>query len=288
MEEKNKTILKTLGVGAVATLGLFTMAGCSVKLTDEQIEKVMYTVDNSDQFMKDTLNLLEKQNAQLDLDEAWNLYKLASTKFLLNEDGIRNNLKVVMTCFDEYSEVVDYSQVHNFYSHAGQDVFSVEFEGLGYNIVYNDFDGDDELIYYYYNYDGDIHKGLQGNGIIEQYATVNINFSTLYGVTKEQIVSCEILENGNYKLTFVNERLEEQENEETIKYLSIFNLEISKDAKFISEKVSTGLFNEEGTMISSGVMEDAATAVIEYQYGEVDVEDILEKLEIAKSAEITQ
>lgn len=66
MKEKNKSILKKLGVGALACLGVFTFTGCSsVEVSEDQIDTVMETVEQSNKYMQDQIDLLKKQNEQL-------------------------------------------------------------------------------------------------------------------------------------------------------------------------------------------------------------------------------
>ncbi len=95
MKEKTKNVLKGLGVGALACCGMFALTGCSVELSQSQVDKVMQVVDQSDKFMDGTLDLLEKQNAKLSKEEGWDLYKLAQAKFLTNQNGIRNKKSVL-------------------------------------------------------------------------------------------------------------------------------------------------------------------------------------------------
>ena len=66
MKEKNKSILKKVGVGALACLGVFTFAGCSsVEISKDQLDTVMETVEQSNKYMQDQIDLLKKQNEQL-------------------------------------------------------------------------------------------------------------------------------------------------------------------------------------------------------------------------------
>ena len=41
MKDKTKNILKGVGVGALACLGMFTLSGCAIDLSQEQIDKLM-------------------------------------------------------------------------------------------------------------------------------------------------------------------------------------------------------------------------------------------------------
>lgn len=63
MKEKNKTILKTLGVSALALTGLFAFSGCAtdITLTQEQADKTIESVQNLDTNMQE---MIEQNNAQ--------------------------------------------------------------------------------------------------------------------------------------------------------------------------------------------------------------------------------
>lgn len=66
MKEKNKSILKKIGLGAMACLGLFTFVGCSsVEISKDQLDTIMETVEQSNKYMQDQIDLLKKQNEQL-------------------------------------------------------------------------------------------------------------------------------------------------------------------------------------------------------------------------------
>ncbi|MGN0787553.1 MAG: hypothetical protein ACI4L6_00585 [Candidatus Onthoplasma sp.] len=63
MKEKSKTILKTLGVSALALTGLFAFSGCAtdITLTQEQADKTIESVQNLDANMQE---MIEQNNAQ--------------------------------------------------------------------------------------------------------------------------------------------------------------------------------------------------------------------------------
>ena len=84
MRAKSKKVLKTLGVGALCLCGALIFSGCSMDLSQDQIDKLMFAVDNSQEFMQDTLDLLEKQNDKMDAEQAYKMYRYAVNKFYLN------------------------------------------------------------------------------------------------------------------------------------------------------------------------------------------------------------
>ncbi len=116
MKEKNKNILKKVGVGALACLGVFAFAGCSsVEVSKDQLDTVMETVEQSNQYMQDQIDLLKKQNQELQnqndilkeqnqiledannkltKEDAVDTIKYAITKISLNIDGVLDNCNI--------------------------------------------------------------------------------------------------------------------------------------------------------------------------------------------------
>ena len=65
MKEKSKKIMAGLGIGlALASGGMLT--GCTeTPVTDAQVDKVFATLEDANQFMKDTKELIDNQNNEL-------------------------------------------------------------------------------------------------------------------------------------------------------------------------------------------------------------------------------
>lgn len=208
MKEKNKKILKGLGVGALACFGMLTFTGCSVDLSQQQIDKLMYTVENSDKFMDEVVDLLNKQNNQMDKQKIFDLYRLAETKLMLNYDNVLDNLKVT-------SKVVsddDFQSVKFYKTESGQRV-----------AIMNDMDSS-EIVY------SNENKTAVCNGIGQDYVKTieDVDFNT-YISQNGYISSCLALTNmyekdindivdfktndlGDYEITMLNVVKEEGEN----------------------------------------------------------------------------
>ena len=63
MKDKTKKILAGLGIGLTLAGGGLMMTGCTeTPVTDAQVEKVFEALNNANQFMEDTKELIENQN----------------------------------------------------------------------------------------------------------------------------------------------------------------------------------------------------------------------------------
>ena len=281
MKEKTKNILKGVGVGALACFGLFAMTGCSIDLSQEQVDKIMYTVDNSDKFMQDTLDLLEKQNNQLDMEQAWNLYKLAQTKLLLNDEKIMDNMKVSMELVDPNGEVEINNMFYYKTSTTERVLVNVGDDWHGVNYVENGF---------LYDYSYDANHGTHKH----QLAEVSSDESVLMGTElpyanyiecdQEDMVTCNVLDNGNYEITFISTWTDDPDN-----YLQfdLVKVEITQDAKFVSEKIVTATQLLETEYRETSYFISVGKTTVTYEYGVVTDGDVLELLEEAKAASIT-
>ncbi len=282
MREKNKKILKGLGVSALCLSGGLMFAGCSsIEFSQEQIDKIMYTVDSSDKFMQDTLDLLEKQNNQLNMEQAWNLYELAQTRLLLNDDNIINNMKVSVEFVAPNGE----SGVSNMFS------YETSTNGLIFATVGDGWHRVNYVEYgYMYRYYYDVEHGTSKYKLDE----VDSDGSVLIGTdlpyanyikcSQDDMVACNILANGNYEITFISTWTDDPDN-----YLQfdLVKVEITQDAKFVSEKIVTANqlleteYRENSHFISNG------KTTVTYEYNVVTDEDVLPILNEAKAAEVT-
>ncbi len=140
MKEKNKKILKGLGVGALACFGMFAMTGCSVDFSKDQVDKIMYTVENGDKFMQETMDLVQKE-------QAWDLYRLTQSKIFLNDNNVLDNFKIKMQTTDEDGEILN-AEVYSYKTTTNE---YVEFTiGSDYkNLVFEQ----DGILYEYYKSD---------------------------------------------------------------------------------------------------------------------------------------
>ena len=72
-----KKLTKILSAVALCGVGAVTLAGCTdINLSQAQMDKIITVVDNSDKFMKDTMDLLNKQNKKLLINLSKELYSI--------------------------------------------------------------------------------------------------------------------------------------------------------------------------------------------------------------------
>lgn len=268
MKEKNKNILKGVGVGALACLGMFTFSGCSMDLSQEQIDKLMYAVDNSQQFMEDTLHLLENQNAKMDAEQAYKLYRLAYNNFYLNKDGARDNIKITISSGDSLSQVVQTYKtekldviIQQYFRNGELDDFVSFWYDDGENAYITDLQENEKWIV------DNIHSEMNWNSI-------NLELMLDLEFDMENIVSCNILPNENYELVVVLERVESQNN-----LNAILTYEITPDALLVKETV---------VIVENDNFAEKQNFIIDFEYGNVDVELIEDLLEDAKDATIVE
>ena len=265
--KKNK-IFKALGVGAVATLGLFTFAGCS--LSDTEKADVMKGLENANTYMEETIDLLrdqnrklneqnqelneqnsilrdqnesleiyldefQKENAKITAEEAWNIMLMAENKFLINYNGIRNNIKIIsqyangsergeMIC--EYYQSRNNGYVSNLIEkYTDHNVGLLTYEHN--NQVYGyEKDMDDSLDYkkrVLDNYDSSETYAMSGKILRSE----NVLFDTSY-LSSSNILSVEILENGNYNIIIAF-----AEESGSTEYNYLLQYEITKDYDFV-------------------------------------------------------
>jgi len=219
MKEKSKNILKTLGVGTLCLFGSLAFSGCSTSLNQGQIDKLMYAVENSQQFMQDTLDLLGKQNAKIDSYEAYQYYRYAINKFYLNIEGVRDNV-VISIKMNNYEDTIKTYKKGNICACSSDDeeVLKIEENGISYSCSLNNNSIETKEID-----DWNIDSGIE-------WKSVDVLKLTGIQFEEQHIVACNILENGNYELIAVIEN-----HEEGNKFNSIFSFEFTSNGNFVNK-----------------------------------------------------
>ena len=304
MKEKNKKILKSLGVGALACFGMFTLTGCSFSLTPEQMEKVMYVVDESDRFMKDTLDLLEKQNAKLDKEEAWDLFRMADAKLALNANNVWDNL--VLTTEEDDGEVY---VSRWFKTSDGTQVLSRD-DDHGPEVIYSSPE-ENEVVYraskiIYEDEPVEEYKVAYEDTIWGKYLiycgltpSIQMGILTQYGVTLNDIVSCVIDEAGDYRITFFKsfeqeieiDTVVEEEDLITVTLTQGFSATITISAEGIIKCLEVDLGTIQSNTDAEAVTDSITnprSIVYTLEYGVLTEEYIGESLEWAKNLEVTE
>lgn len=279
MKEKTKKVVKSLGVGALLCAGAFTFAGCSLNAEDKAL--VENKVAELQQQLEENNSLLEQQNnlinQQLLVDRAWGLIQTAQAKLLLNIDGIRDNLVMEQS-------VGEYTSIQVFYkTTSGDYVFSQD-----NHVVYEDNSG---IYSYRYNDKEAFYEKVELSDYnrMEVYFVEQLNsFNFVGDATKENITSVEILNNGDYKIKVVYNRIEELEY--TSQQVStILELVISPDGKCVSVHQSNINIqkwegnDDEGDETAAWISKDL---IVKFKYGAVDVEEVLTKLAEAKACPV--
>ena len=94
MKDKNKKVLKGLGVGALACVGMFGLTGCAnIEVSQDKVDSMIETVEKVDNRLDEYIDLLEKAN-RMTKEEVWNFAKTADFNLMMNVNGLRDNMVV--------------------------------------------------------------------------------------------------------------------------------------------------------------------------------------------------
>ena len=258
---KSKKIMAGVGIGLALCAGAGMLTGCTdINLSQSQVDKIVTVVDNSDQFMKDSMDLLNKQNKKLDKSEAYDLLRLAEVRAQLQLNDMMENIRITITdsLSDNWqvADVVMYDSTHYAVlqksSEWGEDYtleysYTKEVDGAqkDYMRTYKSakFDNknlpvensDPELIEEEYKL---------GYSMPGQFASLfEITSERGYNVKEEDVCKVETLENGNY-LIYAISVVEGETN--TLKHH--FEIELTEDAEFVRLNCSSAAFDESGNM----------------------------------------
>ena len=264
-----KKINKILCTGALALTSAFTLTGCNLfnkDLSDEQMDKLMHVVENADKFMDDTLSILDAQNTTLDKKEAYELYRDALTKFDLNVDGIRDNVSV-KTNNDSNGEYYqdyykksngDYVYINGFFREGVKDMNT---------IVYESTVGNETKVYSYESDLSNKYSSTDAYLFFEGYLLTDDSNAISYEY--DTLTSSELLENGNYKLTFrIEDHDLDRENENAD--LMISSVVVSADAKIISAEAQYVYAFEYALGNEEEYYYETAKATVEFYYGTLE------------------
>ena len=279
MKEKNKKVLKGLGVGALACVGMVGLTGCSINLNQEQIDKLMYTVDKSDMFMSDILELMENQNTQFDKEQAFNRYKLAENKITLNYDNIWKNLKVTSSVVGD-----DDSQVLELYINSNDEKFAICKDSDSLNIIYAN-DIHNTYFYEKHIFDEIFTKRSEEINFETQLAQSNFVGSSVAFINEieknhNDIYNYEVKDNGDEVITMV--KLVKVQSESSEDYdINTYIIETTINNKgFISEIKLTFACTDSTKKenVSSSI-----TGIVKFEYGVLTDNDMEGYLNIINS-----
>lgn len=312
MKERNKKIIKGIGVGTLACVGVLGLTGCSkVEVSQDKVDNMIETVEKVDNKLDEYVNLLEQQkqelqdqneelqkvndalNEQKELleeanrltkEEVWNLAKRADFNLKMNVNGLRDNLV--------FESVVDNTQYKMAYYNSEDLKVYAQFDGSEVYCFYQETDGNvyDAIIEKVE--DQNVCTYVYDNGKDDSFEYItrlydsNIPSIESYDCTYEDLNHYEILDNGNVKLTFVKNVIEyEDEDDQTSPYrwvMEIVELEYSIDAKIVAGSYKTVLMHEDEDYSGYSDLDDVAFVA---NYGAVDVEMVESWVELANGKE---
>ncbi|MBO5954972.1 MAG: hypothetical protein J6Q13_03295 [Clostridia bacterium] len=282
MKEKNKKILKGVGVGALALVGMVGLTGCAdVKISQEKFNSLVEIAEKADDYMK--------ESARLTKEEVWNLAQTADFNLMMNVNGVRDNLVISASMTD--GSAIDVAMVY--YNTDTMKVFTESFEGSSIELWYQTTESNVIL--------ADIEK-VENGYICERFEERDETFTfegcigvyrggipaiNTWELTFEDFNHYEFLENGNVKLTFVkNVEYKNPDNqEEYFITLEDYSFEYSLDGKLVSLKMSSRIIEKEGEFENRIDMVEKYTYNMEYKlrYGEIDTELVESWVEIAEA-----
>lgn len=228
--EKNKLkkIFAGIGLCSMMTAGAFMTTGCTnIDLSQEQVDKIMTVVDNSDKFMSGSLELLEDNNKIADIDRVVKLYELAKGKLILNYDNVWDNLKLSMQTEFSDPEWKSSNQKteHRIMTMSDGvrvlEVYMVRDDGnLELNSSYTDVYAEPKP--------GEIVSLNTFDNVISSSFSDLMNISK---ITKDSIVDYEELENGNYGIISIGIG---NVGGDTADQEILVECELTKDARLVS------------------------------------------------------
>lgn len=214
---KNK-IFKALGVGAVATLGLFTLAGCSfggnnaniikgLENANTHLEKTVDLLKEQNKLLKDQNKLLEdyileNKGTIISSEEAWNKLTSSVTNWEINYNGVRDNVKITMSASQG-----NYTSVYE----------GLKTEGNGYVVLNSNENNESTQLAYEHNnnvfvYEKDTNsytkEQVSGHLTSESVSGISNFFTMCFNLEKmtyNDVTNVEVLNNGNCKISFTYE-----------------------------------------------------------------------------------
>lgn len=290
-----KKLTKILSAVALCGVGAVTLAGCTdINLSQAQMDKIITVVDNSDKFMKDTMDLLNKQNKKLDTSEAYDLLRLAEVRTQLQMNNIMENIRITISgsVGGEYNEqVMDVVMFDS--THYAVLAKSTEW-GENYILEYNytkqvgDAQNDYMRTYKSAKFDNNYLPVENSQPELEEkeyelnHYSMSGEFSSFfdvtnrYGITEDNICKVDALENGNY-LIYAIRVVADTANDTILK--THFEIELTENAEFVRLVSSDALFNK----LSGNKISSTDPMSLTFEKGIVDKNVMLEKVAVANA-----
>lgn len=262
-----KKILKYLSVAIICVCLSFTLAGCM--------------------FNNQTTTKLTKENA-------WETLKLASTKFLLNIDGVRDNLILNQKTYD-YVGNMTVSET-GFYTTELGEKFGYQKLVLENQTQWFSFYTEKDSINSCVNAQI-VKSNTSSNYLCNNKNTINYNFESSCGLLSmnflvdnydenheelsiNDLVSYEITSDENYKITFAHFWEGSSLFESTTNCVSIIEYIITTDYKFASYKVNCGPIEN----WSSTDSQVSLSTSMDFVYGNINVSEVSDLILVIKQS----
>jgi len=276
MKDKMKKIMAGVGMGLTLAGSGMLMTGCT--MTAEQQAALDNVVGKTDQIVE----LLDKQSKQLSQSEALRLYEYAKTRLLVNKDNVWDNLK---TSFSQDTSEEGYYDTVEGYSHF------FKFAN-GKRVLYsaNSVDGEEGLISGYFDEVVEKEESNGGDGYqtlteIKTYTYLASNYATtiinMIDISEEDIVDCEILENGNYKITASLIVCENQGSNNAIEYPCLITIELAENGYLISYNCLTLMEDDFNNSIAGDKY--VLSTNVKYEYGALTEAEVQAKIDKYKA-----
>ncbi len=323
MKKKILTLLVTL---VICLSGAFTLAGCNAGEggeTSSQI-KAMYTlaVDNGytgtyEEWLQSikgekgdngkSAYEIAKENGFVGTEKEWleslcsasnlnyfDIFKVAERKLLFNIGGVRDNVTVTHTSFQEAGSYLatETTETYN-YCRYDENLYAYEFNNqtsgkylLRYDKIVDEVVGNIAKDYKLREYTKDSEGAEEVTdkertiGNLAQDPVIIPAMMTENGSIKQDnsFAIGEVLSNGNYKITIVSSvTVGDQTTQGTI--LALMEVEITKDYKFVSYNYDIFGSSANYSDYESGY--SMLSGKWSFDYGNVDVDDIKQKISIA-------
>lgn len=235
MKENTKKIIAGLGLGLTIGAGAIAMTGCSnIELSQSQVDKILEVVENSDKFMKDSLEMQAEMNNKLTREMAYSLYRTAIGTIQTNAHNVWDNLKINVEMSDENLNGKNYSislyksteneqclQLKDNEKQNANDVFYLQYG--------------DRTSYEYKGGDVEILENVKIDYLIMSNVLSPV-FITASDVKVSDIIGYEVLEDGNIQITTLM-RVEEI-GSESGHFVDVYSQYIlSSDGKLLSRSM---------------------------------------------------
>lgn len=299
MKVKTKKILAGC---ALFVTGVLALTGCSgVDISQEQVNKIMTVVENTDQFMKDTVDLLEKNSTSNELAQGYKILTWARANLYTDYDGYLDNVTIsgYTTSGNKSAEDEMKIQIIKLGNGGHAKVTTSSSWGDNYQLTYayeqtvtSETGSYTKLIHRTYDscqfLDASPVKDSEAYGVesdnykhvINDCNVIEVEWNYL-NIKEEDLTSVTIMDNGNYVIKAVV-LVESYEDAETQHYrYSVNEVTINADGRIV-ENTITEVYCEAyyGMIVPSS---SPVIIKVKFEYGNVNVEDINTKIATANA-----